>query len=651
MLRGVDTMFGVTDLKGADLRVAVRGTDVVPMINENTNVVIAWTNTLRCEVRASEPRLPPPMMLRDGSTIASIQVFFRRGRAVEVRATWTQGFNWAELVTTTVPPRWADDGGLLPEDDARTHMAYVMRRRPDGGLDLHRSWNFAEHAKAAFKPWRDLEELATAESLPESLQAAAKLVLERLAKADESPAAYALPEYGGTWRDKLVRRVKVRLAELRKTVGMDGESAPEDETGAKVTEAAAAWMAETFKIEGDVQAAELRSRARPDSWSPWRPEDEDEDEDFAFILRVLVLLVWRNEVEAEAERDRTAPSVIEAASTSIGGYSGIPRIAAPMCWAFGGPSISAATVNGDAYALEPEAAASALVPRSFVLTGNIKQPERFNLPLELDPPIPLAIKVTDATGYALTPHAGKLALIIMAHDRGMGGRVYRWTLDALVKSLNPGGRRIESSHYKPVAEGLEQLSKLHAFLPTGQKYRVFYATGLLTDPTTAHARKDAEVVLGIDPVFSAFTQEWGGARGYFLINLDGAMRLDNREPVALRTYVRVAALWNTVFKPGGEPDPGRMKPTHIDKIGLMANNYRHGTVELLQAQGDKKQAKRARIALSEDREKTRETLKKLAACGLLTLKEPEGKEGKHELVILPPAEYLEAWRRHRHPKG
>lgn len=622
------------------------------------------------EARQAGVSFPGPLMLTEARAIpfmlTEAQVFYSGGRPVEARVAGHRAEidHWTEdnqpvlrfLRWSSEPaPRWAEDGGLLPEEAARAHWAVkASSAMLDGELKptLRRLWNLSEHANAAFLPWRGLRDLAEAEAeQPEDLQRVARLVLNVLKANAEGAAEFALTDAGAPWRDRLVRELKKRLRELRRAAGMSGDAPPAVDVGANVTEAAAEWLAQTFPIEGAQSAEELRRRAEVVPWAPWAPED---GEDFAFLLRRLVTLTWRNGLEADADRDRTAPLVIEAASASIGGYGGIPRIAAPMSWAFGGPGISAATVNGDSYALEPEAAASALVPRSFMLTGSVKQPERFNMPLELDPPMPLAIQVTDATGYALTPHAGKLALIVMAHDRAMGGKVYRWTLDALVKSLNPGGRRIESRHFKPVAEGLEQLKKLHAFLPTGQKYQVFYATGLLTDPSTAHSRKDAEVVLGIDPVFSAMTREWGGAKGYFLINLDGAMRLDNREPVSLRTYVRVAALWNTTFKPGGEPDPERMKPTRIDEIGLMANNYRHGTVELLQAQGERNQAKRARMALSEDREKTRDTLRKLAGEGLLTLKETDAtgaRVGKHELVILPPDEYVEAWRRHRSLKG
>jgi hypothetical protein len=656
MLRRKDApMVGIAMRDAADgetVEVQTIGTDVVEdqkLVQES--VADAFAEAVKAGIR-------PPGPL----AVAEVQVFYEGGRPVEVRvagkiAKVDQRIDDRPSVYVFAPwssnpaPRWAEDGDLLPEDAARSHLVVKSTSAMlDGELKpiLRRSWNFVEHTNLWVTPWRNFRDLAEAEAeQPEDLQAVAHLVLDR--QQDEG-AAYALTHAGAPFRDRLVRELKKRLRDLWQRIGMD-DAPVSDEAGATVNEGAAKWLAEKFPTGGAESAEELRRRAEGAPWTPWWPED---GEDFAFLLRRLVTLTWCNGLEAEAERDRTAPSVIEAASASIGGYGGIPRIAAPMSWAFGGPAISAATVNGDSYALEPEAAASALVPRSFMLTGSMKQPERFNMPLELDPPMPLAIQVTDATGYALTPHAGKLALIVMAHDRAMGGKVYRWSLDGLVKSLNPGSKRIQASHYRPVADGLEQLSKLHAFLPNGQKYRVFYATGLLTDTSTAHAMKDAEVVLGIDPVFSALTREWGGARGYFLINLDGAMRLDNREPIALRTYVRVAALWNTAFKPGGEPDPGRMKPTRIDEIGLMANNYRHGTVDLLRAQGEKAQAKRARMALSEDREKTRDTLQKLADEGLLTLKETDAtgaRVGKHEFVILPPDEYVEAWRRHRNPRG
>ena len=510
---------------------------------------------------------------------------------------------------------------------------------------FRRWWNLHEHSPQAFVFWRDLADLAESEDdFPLALQGVTRFVLGELKKAENAVAGYALSEAGASWRDKLVRRVKARLAELRKAAGLDGETPPENEAGAEVAEKAAGWMAETFALDGTKSAEDLRERAKPHPWTPWWPEG---DADFAFVLRRLAFLVWRNEVEAEAERERTAPVVSESALIGVGGYGGVPRILAPMSWAFGGPAIAATTVNGDAYAMEPRAAESALVPRSWsrtlMLTPEAKQPERFNLPLELDEPMPLAIQVTDATGYALTPHAGKVALLLMAQDRALDGRLRRWTIDSLVKSLNPGGKRIESSHYKPVAEALEMLKKMHAFLPTGQKWQVFYANGLLTDPKTAYGKKQTEVILGIDPAFCEAIRQWGGAPGYFLINLDGVMRLDNRKPVALRTYVRVAALWNTRFLRGGEPNIQGMTPTHIDQIGLMANNYRAETARFIQAQGQRSMASRARKALSEDREATRGTLKELAADGLLTLEE----KGKHELLILPPGDYLEAWRLQR----
>ena len=635
---------------GGRVNVCAVGADEVPLQSEiaNAHMRLLVDEAVKAGVR------PPAWFI-----FGSAQIFYKRGRPVEARmsgatrkvAHYTDDGQpvWLFPPWSTDPaPRWSEDGGMMPEDAERTYQAARNQAvERDGELQpvLRRWWNLHEHSPRSFVFWRDLADLAESEAdFPLAAQGVARAVLEKARDRPPGTAAYALSDAGASWQHKLVKGIKARLIELRQVAGMDGEAPPADDAGAEVTRKASAWLAETFPKDGAESAEELRRRAMPEPWAPWWPED---DQNFAFVLRVLALLVWRNEVEAEAEKERTAPMVSESALVGFAGYTGVPRISAPMSWAFGGPAIAAATVNGDSYALEPRAAESALVPRSWsralMLTTEARQPERFNLPLELDAPMPLAIQVTDATGYALTPHAGKIALLLMAQDRALDGRLRRWTIESLVKSLNPGAKRIESSHYKPVAEALEMLKKLHAFLPTGQKWQVFYANGLITDPKTAYGKKQAEVILGIDPAFCGAIRQWAGATGYFLINLDGAMRLDNRKPVALRTYVRVAALWNTRFRPGGEPDLEGMAPTHIDQIGLMANNYRAETARFLQAQGQKNAATRARKALSEDRDATRETLKELAADGLLTMKEVS----KHELSILPPREYLEAWRIHR----
>ena len=136
------------------------------------------------------------------------------------------------------------------------------------------------------------------EDLPESLQAVARLVLERLAKRREENAAYALTDAGASWRDCLVRELKRRLTELRQHVRMDGEVPPAQEDVARW---AASWVFLNFKVDGSYWAEELRRRSAPDPCAPWWPE---EGEDFPFMLRVLTLLVWRNGLEAEAERAR-----------------------------------------------------------------------------------------------------------------------------------------------------------------------------------------------------------------------------------------------------------------------------------------------------------------------------------------------------------
>jgi len=256
--------------------------------------------------------------------VAEVQVFYSGGRPVEARVGghvakvdhWTEDQKPVYLFPrweSDPAPRWAEDGGLLPEDAARSHLAVKSTSAVlDGELKpiLRRTWHFAEHANPWFVPWRDLRDLAEAEAeQPEDLQAVTRLVLERLAGNGEEGAAYALTVAGAPFRDRLVREMKRRLRELRRRVGMDAEPVTE-EAGANVNEAAAKWLAETFPLMGAESAEELRRRAEVVPWAPWWSED---GEDFAFLLRRLVTLTWRNGMEAEAERARrNRPGLVQS---------------------------------------------------------------------------------------------------------------------------------------------------------------------------------------------------------------------------------------------------------------------------------------------------------------------------------------------------
>lgn len=235
------------------------------------------------------------VMIPHGLEPSEVIVFYSDGRPVEAMASGTlpDGDAWV----TDPAPRWTTKGRLLPEDDERPH-SYA---RADG------SWGNRRRTRAAMSAHQLLEDLAESTiDLPEDLQRVARLVLERLAGAGEENAGYALAEAGRGWRVRLAEGLKKRVADMRRATGMDAPwPGPADERG--VTEAAAAWIAETFPNGGAESAEELRQRAKASPWAPWWPED---GEDFAFLLRRLTRLVWRNEVEAEAERARRNPPAL-----------------------------------------------------------------------------------------------------------------------------------------------------------------------------------------------------------------------------------------------------------------------------------------------------------------------------------------------------
>ena len=230
------------------------------------------------------------------------QVFYRRGRPSEARVAGVvlSADGQAIIPWSTDPaPQWAEDGGMLPIDASRTHQSARVSQTESGPV-LGRWWNLDEHVRSSFVPWRDFADLAESEAdFPEALQGVARFVLGKLKEDGDAAAGYALSESGAPWRDKLVRRVKLRLVELRHAAGMDGETRPEEDSGADTTSKAAAWMAETFENGGKVSAEDLLEQAKSYPWAPWLP---GAGFDFAFVLRRLTRLVWQNEVEADAGR-------------------------------------------------------------------------------------------------------------------------------------------------------------------------------------------------------------------------------------------------------------------------------------------------------------------------------------------------------------
>ena len=218
----------------------------------------------------------------------TVFVFYRQDgwRGVdEARVSGTvDGSSWA----TVPPPEWAADGRLHAEDAARFHHALSA----DGRESLA-----SPGASPGWGAFYCLVGLAESPAeLPEGLQEVVRHVLNVLAA--EGPAGYALSE-GGAWvRDKLVRDVKKRLAELRAVVGASAQEPMED--GADLTKRAVAWIRKTFENEGDDQAEDVKKAAAVDPWAPWNPDGERH----ALILRRLTVLVWRNGLQDEVERAR-----------------------------------------------------------------------------------------------------------------------------------------------------------------------------------------------------------------------------------------------------------------------------------------------------------------------------------------------------------
>lgn len=334
-------------------------------------------------------------------------------------------------------------------------------------------------------------------------------------------------------------------------------------------------------------------------------------------------------------------------------YRRLPKVAAGMSWAFGGPGmeLSRVTVDGREYAPAPDLAVknpSALVPASYALlpADHAKKPHQTLLPIDLQggedaPPLPVAI--AGATQYAIAPASGKLGLLVMAAAHAGGGKLHKTTLRELTRNINPEAAKLVTSHYETVMRGLVQLDGLRLVLPNGLSYRVYECP--IPWRELKPEEYDVPLFVGMTKTFEktlAAIGELAGAsyRGDFLFDLTGAMMLPTRRPGLLRQYIRSCAFWNSYWKPGtpGEPDPSRVPEVPAERWAAMTNYLPPAAAEYLRAnkKGDRR-------SLSQSIKDTLKDAEELDALHLVKL----DKASRHGIRLLPPPEYLEAWQESR----
>jgi|LSQX01.3.fsa_nt_gb hypothetical protein len=363
-------------------------------------------------------------------------------------------------------------------------------------------------------------------------------------------------------------------------------------------------------------------------------------------------LVERLDRQAAAVELAKAPAVL----THGRKYGRLPKVAAGMSWAFGGPGVELArvTLDGREYAPAPDLAiappAAALVPAGYALlpADHAKRPHQTLLPIDTEgaedaPPLPVAL--ADATQYAIAPAGGKLGLLIMAAAHESRGRLHKTTLRELTQAINPDARLVRT-HFETVCKVLPQLDGLRLVLPTGLAYRVFECP--ITWRKLTPEEYDLPLFVGLTRTFErtlAAIQDTAGAsyRGDFLFDLTGAMKLPTRRPGLVRQYIRACAFWNAYWKPGtaGEPDPARVPEVSAERWAILTNYLTPAAEEYLRTKGKGKGNRRRLSDVLRDTLKDAEYLADEAR--LVKIERAD----RRAVRLLWRPEYLEAWRESR----
>ena len=394
------------------------------------------------------------------------------------------------------------------------------------------------------------------------------------------------------------------------------------------------------------------------------PPQRTEENDW---MKPLVL-PWLNDratieterLQAETERlerEANARALEHAPAILIKGreYGRLPKVAAGISWAFGGPgSLAKVVIDGNEYAPAPDLSimpAGAILPAGFSLlpADHKERPHQAILPLDTTgdddaPPLPVAL--ADATQYAIKPAAGKLGLVILAASWA-AGTTQKSTIRELTQRINPDAR-LAASHFQTVLKGLQELDALRLVLPNGIAYRVFECPTAWRELTPDEY--DTPIYAGMTRTFEQTLdaiQDAAGKsyKGDFLFDLTGAMKLKTMQTGLIRQYIRACAFWNSYWKPGGkgaskgEPCLDRIPEVDAKRWAAMTNYLPPAAVEYVRAKnGDRRR-------LSEALNKTITEAEQLEGAGLVKIARADRKAIK----LLPPPIYLEAW--HESRKG
>ncbi len=476
--------------------------------------------------------------------------------------------------------------------------------------------------------------------------------------------------------DRLARELFKANVSLFANVGLqDGASYPREtedpsEDGMLYLDARLARYLEALGGSGREAAQILRARAtrRLEAWRSRRttattPEDarvdilfrlwlspagsyfeEGEKADFSAdssrtpYLVLLARVLWRDRLAPAIECEQAPQARVPRVMVGGDEYAKLPRSTSGASWAFGGTG-EVVKIDGDDYAEAP-ALVSRWVPKTVAIIREEDHKLAHQLSLSIDrEELPLVVAATSSAGYVLPPIAGKLLVWMMATS---SDAFVKTDLGTLARTLDPKADSVRSRDIERLAEGLRCLEALRLVLPDATSVRILDIRRP-DDPAKAAAEQTVGWAFG--PAFAdAVLNRSEDPRlrklhGWLLLNLSGAMRLPLTRPTLLRHYVRAGALWNDSRDPKTQCfERAFLRAYTPEEWGVLTNSMTQGTIDYLQSKDA-----RLRRKMSEDVRRTEKDLQDLEGLGLIRLE----KSGRKELLILPPAPLLEAYRAHR----
>lgn len=371
------------------------------------------------------------------------------------------------------------------------------------------------------------------------------------------------------------------------------------------------------------------------------------------VVRPYVEGIAKDVLGDHERRERAKPiSKVRTTAVKDRAFLRLPKIAAGVSWAFGGPGVTMESVrlDGRDYTPAPDIAIApndgnshAIVPAGISLLPSeyLSKPHQAVLPLDetgQETAPPLAVAIAGATQYAITLPAAKLAVLIMGASMNRRFDPTTATLRELAQRINPGARLVKS-HFETITKSLAQLDNLRVMLPNGLSYRVLDTPVPWRELTTDEY--DQPLVLGFARSFAEAVMQnlemtaGRSYRGDFLLDETGVMAL--KRPGLMRQYVRSAAFWNAYWRGKGEPDPSKMPVMSTEHWAALTNHLSPAAAEYAHTKNRKRGG---HVLMSNAVKEIIEGAAELEAEGLVKV----DKADKKQIRLLPPDIYIEAWR-------